>query len=239
MSFFNGIYPILRENTTPVFMFVPTGFVGKNDFFWADKVEMAMKRSRTRAITLDGKKFYLHSRWYRRDFYAKVQDYVRVLDEKSRDEMCRRIFEQLNVRISEDDMAQYQFLDWPEILEMDRSGLVLFGSHSVNHPNLATLRDDALRYELLESKHALENNLGRPVRAFAYPYGAREFWDGTTISEIKRAGYSCAFTTIEGAVNGKRRDRFRLPRALLFDYQNEGAVALKLLKARDRARLTT
>ncbi len=230
MSFYEEIYPILKETETPVFMFIPTGFVGRNEYFWADKVEVAMKKSSVRAITVRSRRFYLLSRWYRSDFYTKVQQYLRVLNEESKHEICERIFERLNVTISEDDMAQYRFVDWREILEMDRSGLVLFGSHSVTHPNLATLPDDALKHELSQSKRTLENHLAKPVDAFAYPYGARGFWDERTISELETAGYSCAFTTIEGAVNGRRKDRLRLPRVLLFQYQNEGAAALKLNK---------
>jgi peptidoglycan/xylan/chitin deacetylase (PgdA/CDA1 family) len=227
-SFYEEIYPVLQETETPVFMFISTGFIGKRGHFWADELQVASEKSNVRVITVDGRKFYLYSRLYRSDFYANIQEYVRAFDEAGRNEICKCIFRQLNVRLSEKDMEGYRFLNWPEILEMDRSGLVLFGSHSVNHPNLSILPHDVLKHELLESKHALENHLTKSVETFAYPYGERGFFDESTVAEVEKAGYSCAFTTIQDGLEG--RNRFRLPRVLLFDYQNEGAVALKLDK---------
>lgn len=229
-SFYEEIYPVLRETGTPVFMFISTGFIGKSSYFWADELQVAAEKSNVRAITVDGRKFYLYSKVYRSDFYVKIQEYVRVLDEESRRETCHGILRQLNVRLSESDLERYRFLNWPEILEMDRSGLVLFGSHSVNHPNLATLSDDALRRELVESKRVLEDHLEKPVLAFAYPYGDPACINGETVAELEKAGYRCAFTTVQGAVHEKEKNRFVLKRVLLFDYQNEGAVALKLGK---------
>lgn len=227
-SFYEEIYPVLKKNGIGAFMFVPTGFIGKTCYFWADKLQAALEKSDARVIVIDGKKFYLYSRLYRSDFYSKVHEYVRALDEENRNEICSRMFEQLNVRISEDDMDKYRFLNWQEILEMGRSGLVVFGSHTVSHPNLTTLSNHALRHELKESKRILEDCLAKPVSAFAYPYGGQGFFDARVIGELKEAGYSCAFATVQGTIKDKSTDRFRLNRVMLFDYQDAGAVALKI-----------
>jgi peptidoglycan/xylan/chitin deacetylase (PgdA/CDA1 family) len=46
------------------------------------------------------------------------------------------------------------------------------GAHTVNHVDLAKLPQDHVARELKESRVALEDGVGRPVRCFAYPYGA-------------------------------------------------------------------
>lgn len=45
------------------------------------------------------------------------------------------------------------------------------GSHTCTHPNLLELSVDELDHELKESKHFLEDVIGREVPGLAYPYG--------------------------------------------------------------------
>ncbi len=66
---------------------------------------------------------------------------------------------------------QPPLLGWDEIVELDREGTLSFEAHSLTHPNLLTLRDEAAREEIGGSKVALEARLGRPVQAFSYPSG--------------------------------------------------------------------
>ena len=62
-------------------------------------------------------------------------------------------------------------LDWDAIRELGRAGFD-FGAHTVTHPDLTKLADDRAREEVLSSKRQIEDATGRPVRCFAYPYGA-------------------------------------------------------------------
>jgi peptidoglycan/xylan/chitin deacetylase (PgdA/CDA1 family) len=228
LSFYEEIYPILRENNLSVFMFVPTGFIGRGDYFWEDELEIALQKADASSVAINGRRFYLYSRLYRTDFHEGVLRYLRYLDTQHRDEIKNNLLARLRVNITETDMSGYQFLSWAQILEMDKSGLVVFGSHTVNHENLNSLSDETVRFELQESKRILENHLEKRVQAFAYPYGGAESFNEKIISALEEAGYVCAFTTIQGRIREKGRHRFRLQRAMLFDYQNEGTVALKL-----------
>ena len=228
LSFYKEIYPILVATETPVLVFVSTGFVGKKRYFWADELRVGLEKASNEAIIVDDKWFYLYPRLYRSDFYGRLLKYLCSLDEESRIGACKQIFSQLDVDSPDDDMKAYRFLNWEQILEMDKSGLVAFGSHTVNHPNLTSLSCDGVRFEVRESKRILEDCLGKGVLAFAYPYGGREFFDNRIISELQRAGYACAFTTIQGGTGNRKENSFRLKRVMLFDYQNRGALALKL-----------
>src|SRR5919198_193499 len=62
-------------------------------------------------------------------------------------------------------------LQWDEIRQLDDDGTLRFEAHSVTHPNLIMLEDDAARYEISRSKVDLEARLERPVEAFCYPAG--------------------------------------------------------------------
>lgn len=72
---------------------------------------------------------------------------------------------------------QPPILGWDEIVELDRDGTLGFEAHTLTHPNLLTLRDPAVTEEIVGSKVALEDRLGRAVDVFSYPaglFGARE-----------------------------------------------------------------
>jgi peptidoglycan/xylan/chitin deacetylase (PgdA/CDA1 family) len=95
-----------------------------------------------------------------------------------------------------------------EISGMIAGGLAEFGSHSLTHPLLPLCDEHQLRHEVLGSKKALEEALGRPVAHFAYPGGA---YDEKTLHSVRNAGYEAAVTTREGLV-GIGDDPFLLPR---------------------------
>jgi len=88
-------------------------------------------------------------------------------------------------------------LTWEAAREMQDSGLVEFGSHTMTHPDLRRLEGDALSYELAESKRRLETTLGRRVDAFAYPFGAGAY-DPAVRAAVLAAGYSCDFGVKQG-----------------------------------------
>lgn len=78
------------------------------------------------------------------------------------------------------------YANWNQILEMHRSGLISFQAHSVTHANLASLSAGELKYELFESKKALESKLGVPVNFIAYPYGISS---PQVLTSAREAGY--------------------------------------------------
>ena len=60
---------------------------------------------------------------------------------------------------------------WPKIRQLADAGFEC-GAHSLTHPKLAGLTDQACRRELVESREILESALQRSVVHLAYPYGS-------------------------------------------------------------------
>ena len=69
------------------------------------------------------------------------------------------------------------YMTWPQIKAMAAEGMEI-ESHTINHPDLGILPEDKVRYELRDSRTALQRELGAPVQFFAYPDG-QPFKSGT------------------------------------------------------------
>lgn len=81
-----------------------------------------------------------------------------------------------------------------EIADAARSGLDI-GSHTVTHPWLPRLDVADLKRELVESREAISELIGRPVTSLAYPTGG---WDSTVRAAAEDAGYASGITVDRG-----------------------------------------
>jgi peptidoglycan/xylan/chitin deacetylase (PgdA/CDA1 family) len=86
-------------------------------------------------------------------------------------------------------------LSLAEIQELRQEGM-RYGSHTATHPLLPEIDSAAVRSELAGSKAKLEELLGVPIRALAYPYGR-------STPEVRRiaaeVGYVAAFGVDHGS----------------------------------------
>lgn len=124
------------------------------------------------------------------------------------------------IRGYEDDAAT---LDWPALRELAGRGVEI-GSHTVTHAHLPRLSDAELRRELAESRQRLEDELGRPCRWLAYPYGEH---DRRVRAAAESAGYAAAF-----ALRSSARSRWAVPRVDLYRGDSLIRAALKVSPAR-------
>jgi peptidoglycan/xylan/chitin deacetylase (PgdA/CDA1 family) len=96
-------------------------------------------------------------------------------------------------------------------------GLIEIGAHTVTHPLLTELEPADRSRELEDSKAACERLIGRPVPAFAYPYGDL---DPHVRSAVVSAGFGYAVSTVDQPVSANF-DLFSLPRLQVLDCDGE------------------
>ena len=95
----------------------------------------------------------------------------------------------------EPDRPRPRLMDAGRLREIQAAGITI-GSHTVNHARLAELEPAAQRRELRDSKAALEDLLGSPVRHLCYPFGS---FDLAAVHAARDAGYASATTCLRGA----------------------------------------
>ncbi len=99
---------------------------------------------------------------------------------------------------------------WEQVRTLEQRGWEI-GLHSMDHIDLTTLSDEAIRSELRRGQAELTTAIGEAVTSFAYPYGA---YNSRTSRLVAEAGFS-------GAVALGRRTatagspRFELERAMV------------------------
>jgi peptidoglycan/xylan/chitin deacetylase (PgdA/CDA1 family) len=86
------------------------------------------------------------------------------------------------------------YMSWAQLQEMSAAGMDI-QAHSLTHPHLRELAASDAMTEISESKKILEARLGKPVVAFAYPYGE---YNASIIDMLKRAGFATAVTLATG-----------------------------------------
>jgi peptidoglycan/xylan/chitin deacetylase (PgdA/CDA1 family) len=109
-------------------------------------------------------------------------------------------------------------MSWPAIEDLSRAGLS-FGAHTATHPDLSRLAESAARDEVLGSKRCLEDRLGRPVEAFAYPYGCASGPVRRLVAEhfAVGCGTRLGFVTADSSPEAvERLDVYYLSRLCLF-----------------------
>lgn len=96
-------------------------------------------------------------------------------------------------------------MSWDDARMLSKSGHIV-GSHTMTHPNVAQVSAADARSELADSKRKLEEELGQPVKHFAYPHPAlNPQWNESTLKITEEIGYATAVTTTSGAVRANAR----------------------------------
>ncbi len=101
-------------------------------------------------------------------------------------------------------------MNWNQVLKMKKWGLD-FGSHTLNHVNLAQVNDIDALYEIEESMNQIRTRLNQNDVFIAYPYGGKRHINSERLTMIKNVGYSACFSAY-GGCNTSDLDPFDIKR---------------------------
>lgn len=120
------------------------------------------------------------------------------------------------------------------LVEMDKSGVIEFGSHTMNHPKLEKIPLEDAKWEITESKKQLENLFQKEIIAFAYPYGIGAY-NPTLRKYVKEAGYLFDFSFKQGKTKWPYDGKTPIDR--LFIKRNDTCFDLNLHIKKGRAKI--
>lgn len=105
--------------------------------------------------------------------------------------------------------VEFPHFSWAEAREMEKSGLVEIESHTFTHADFSNINYAQTVVEMRLSKFAIETNLGKKCRFFAYPYGKM---NQASTAVAKSAGYSMVFVGRDVSADIESENLYEMPR---------------------------
>lgn len=208
--------PVLQRHDLCATFFIATGFLD-GGCMWNDIVIEAVRRTNESVIDLRPLGICGLARLDVGDMRQKraaidlVLRSLKYLPIDQRLDAALRMTALLGIRVPADNMMTSN-----QVRALRAAGMQI-GAHTVLHPILAGLSDDAARAEMLQSKHRLEHILGEQVTLFAYPNGRPEQDFTERCVEIARdIGFNAAVSTAKGVAHAGT-DPLRIPRFTPWD----------------------
>ena len=204
---------LARELQVPFTIFLIPGYIESGEPFWWREGERLVRNAQVDEVTIEGHTYHLGQPEERRAL-------VQIIDSRAchaqsvaeREAFLVDTRKALGVPSSVGEEEGALPSTWAQVREMEESGLVSFGAHTMHHPILGYLADPAeVQQEVGECRRVLEQQLGHPVRTFAYPFGKLEHIGTEGLRAVKEAGYRWALTTIE-VINNPQTDPYLLRR---------------------------
>jgi peptidoglycan/xylan/chitin deacetylase (PgdA/CDA1 family) len=192
--------PILRAVGVRATFFVTTGYINDRKLYWWERIAICLSQARVAAATITYPQ-PIRVASHAPDAQRMLADLIKntpSLDVKRfLDELCAAFGVEWNDEL-EATHAGNLIMSWDHVRALSRAGMDV-ESHTRWHRVLQTLDDKALREELEGSRIELEAQLGRRVRALAYPVGRRIARVDRIRNAVIAAGYRLGVTNASGA----------------------------------------
>jgi peptidoglycan/xylan/chitin deacetylase (PgdA/CDA1 family) len=210
-------YPVLRAYSIPAIFFVCPGLLEERRVGWWDLIAYLVKQSAKLQIELRGETLRLGEE--KAGAIRKLHDWMKSQPAADTADLVDRLSESSAVSLPPADKQAAELMTWEQVAEVSDNGVAI-GSHTHTHRVLATLNEDGQRWELRESKLALERRLGGEVKTIAYPAGRHGNFTQASMRIARECGYRGAFSFHSGGNRVQSLDRFDLHRVSAADSFN-------------------
>jgi peptidoglycan/xylan/chitin deacetylase (PgdA/CDA1 family) len=218
--------PVLERYACPATVFLVTGAIGNTCAFWWDELSRIVLETPVLPSKLEIEIGGRRQRWQtdgrlagaakdgvrdrlvltREQFHYEIWRLLRPLDPESRWEVLLRLCTWAGLEIEAKSI--HRPLTAEEVHQLVATGFIDIGAHTMTHPQLSLLDEAGQRDEIEGSRRACEELAGKPIAAFAYPFGD---FDDSAATCVRDLGFACACTTQGGTVS-RQTDPMRLPR---------------------------
>ncbi len=201
---YDTVLPLLVRHGVPAVFFVATKFIEERRLFWWDRVSYLVKHSTRDSISLNYPRPQTIMLGTTRGARVAAARRAMAVIKSHFDLNLARYLEELEracgVSLSREEertMVDDLMMNWDQVRALKDAGMSV-QSHTREHRVLYTLSEEGLRNELEGSKRDLEEVLGEPVQAVAYPVGKALHRAPHARNAIRAAGYELGFTNGTG-----------------------------------------
>lgn len=188
-STYDVIFPVMKKHNLPFTIFVSPHVMETGMNFWYYTMKFCNQEE-------------LKDMVIKRGFFA----------ENVRKHPCELIFKEMQIDLVYDVLNEYLmkhpeisiprgFMNTQEVLELQKSGLVEVGAHTMIHPILKAESYERANSEIVDSVTQLSSILESQVKSFAYPNGIDGVdYDCRDEQLVKAAGVDLAFSVNPGDI---------------------------------------
>jgi len=225
-DFLNVALPIFAEFDCPVTVFVSTGVIDGEHWYWWDKLEYIFSNSPVaqQALTSLG--------WRPEQAMGTQPELVRrsrhlvdalvTVPEEVRGRVLEDLRMSMEVDVPVSPPPSFAPMTWTDIERCDATGIATFGPHTISHPALPTTSDAQATREIIGSWERIQERVPSAVPVFCYPFGAYSEREVGILSSSDMLGavtveptYAQRSSSLAG---GSRARSFSIPR---FGYPDE------------------
>lgn len=214
--------PILERSRVPATLFVPTGFMDKDELLWPERLACVLALTAQDRVAIDGERHPLATPADRTALYRTVTRRCKSLAQSEIDAWIARLQDQLGVN-DDDDVSrsphrdEFRLMSWGQLERLSRSPWMTIGSHGIDHLRLTRIDAARARDEIFRSRTILEGKVPT-APLFAYPFGNKPGDYTDQHAEMARAcGYLAAVAATPGAVSSAT-DVFNIPRNNVYSH---------------------
>ncbi len=220
--------PILVEEEVSCLFFV-TGAPVVTDCaaMWYEELFLLLLEAPAGPCTIEGLglNFQLNTRQTRRAAWRTLLEKLSPCELGERTQLIDGLRAQLGLappsqKWSEAERRRFGLMNASDMRCLVAIGMTL-GSHTLSHPILGKQCSELAWQEISESRRALEDAVGEPIWALAYPFGDAASVTSREMQMAGQAGYECAFMNVGGGF-GARLPRLALPRVHMTGIMNLG-----------------
>lgn len=185
-------WPLFRKHAIPFTVYVTNAFPNGTADLWWYRLAATIARNSALTVTAGGEAINVSCT----DRDAAFRGIRRLLLSLSPEERKG----QMDRLAGETPWAEEggYAMTWEDIRDMAADPLCTIGCHTMTHQNLALLSTEEARREICQSRTELEENIGKEVAHFAYPYGSRYEISERVVGLVKETGFRSAVTTDVG-----------------------------------------
>jgi peptidoglycan/xylan/chitin deacetylase (PgdA/CDA1 family) len=200
--------PVLNKVGVSATFYITVDCVEKKRLPWPSRLRYALfTTGKSEWLDAGGQSWPLHDQVLRSKAFDRACEHCSTLAGEEQDQFVASTESQLQSTLKQGP----SMMTWDEVRGTVKQGHIV-GSHSMSHPNMAHINEDALQREMTDSKQILERELGIPVPHFSYPCPALQpHWTERTVMVSQQAGYKTAVTTNGGLVR-RNNNPLRLKR---------------------------
>ncbi|MDD5276202.1 MAG: polysaccharide deacetylase family protein [Methylovulum sp.] len=209
---YTNALPILKQFNLSATFFIASGFLNGGRM-WNDTLIEAVRNFKLpemdlTAIGLGRFDVSSHSKKYQAA--AQIIQQIKYLPSAQRSKYSAYIAGQ------SDNLPDKLMMTTEQLQALHQSGMEI-GGHTVTHPILAMLDNEAAWQEIIKNKVELECLLNTSLRYFAYPNGKPgQDYQPQQLKMVKDAGYEAALST-QSSVAHDATDHWQLPRFTPWD----------------------